>query len=126
MLHLLGYAKPNRPFGLLECAFHPLCCWEAPGKGKGLAAEWLPEEWLDGIPSLKQLLDGSASVTLRIPTLKERLYGSFTTDSSGIDGLAFGRIEKSEVTVGKRIIKGRPLEVDFDRSHQRLQQGAPS
>jgi hypothetical protein len=24
----------------------------------------------------------------------------------------------------KRIIKGRPLEVDFDRSHQRLQQGA--
>jgi hypothetical protein len=22
MLHLLGYAKPNKPFGLLECAFH--------------------------------------------------------------------------------------------------------
>jgi hypothetical protein len=32
---------------------------------------------------VKQLLDGSASVTFRIPTLKERLYGSFTTDSSG-------------------------------------------
>jgi hypothetical protein len=27
---------------------------------------------------------------------------------------------------GKRIIKGRPFEVGFDRSHQRLQQGAPS
>jgi hypothetical protein len=26
----------------------------------------------------------------------------------------------------KRIIKGRPFEVGFDRSHQRLQQGAPS
>jgi hypothetical protein len=32
---------------------------------------------------VKQLLDGSASVTFRIPTLKERLHGSFTTDSSG-------------------------------------------
>jgi hypothetical protein len=42
---------------------------------------------------------GSASVTFRIPTLKERLYGSFTTASSGI---AFGRIAKSEVTAGKR------------------------
>jgi hypothetical protein len=29
-------------------------------------------------------------------------------------------------TTGKRIIKGRPFEVGFDRSHQRLQQGAPS
>jgi hypothetical protein len=47
---------------------------------------------------VKQLLDGSASVTFRIPTLKEWLYGSFTTDSSGIDGIAFGRIAKSEVT----------------------------
>ena len=27
---------------------------------------------------------------------------------------------------GKRIIKGRPFRVGFDRSHQRLQQGAPS
>jgi len=27
---------------------------------------------------------------------------------------------------GKRIIKGRPLEVDFDCLCQRLQQGAPS
>ena len=26
----------------------------------------------------------------------------------------------------KRIIKGRPFEVGFDRSRQRLQQGAPS
>ena len=41
---------------------------------------------------MKQLLDGSASVTFRIPALKERLYGSFTTDSSGIDGIALGRI----------------------------------
>ena len=57
-----------------------------------LAVEWLPEEWPEGIPSVKQLLDGSASVTFRIPTLKERLYGSFTTDSSGIDGIALGRI----------------------------------
>ena len=51
---------------------------------------------------MKQLLDGSASVAFRIPTLKGRLYGAFTTDSSGIDGIAFGRIAKSEVTVGKR------------------------
>ena len=34
--------------------------------------------------------------------------------------------EQMHSTPDKRIIKGRPLEVDFDRSHQRLQQGAPS
>jgi hypothetical protein len=35
---------------------------------------------------MMQLLDCSASGTLRIPTLKEGLHGSFTTDSSGIHG----------------------------------------
>jgi hypothetical protein len=30
------------------------------------------------------------------------------------------------VNPGKRIIKGRRFEVGFDRSHQRLQEGAPS
>jgi hypothetical protein len=51
---------------------------------------------------LKQLLDGSASLPCRIPPLKERLHRSFTTDSSGIDGIAFGLYDKSEFTVGKR------------------------
>ena len=58
---------------------------------------------------MKQLLDGSASVTFRIPPLEERLYASFTTDSTSIDGIAFGRIDKNEVTVSKR--GNRKLEV---------------
>ena len=43
-------------------------------------------------------------------------------------GIVAGHIHRApnDSTPDKRIIKGRPLEVDFDRSHQRLQQGAPS
>jgi hypothetical protein len=51
-------------------------------KEMALVAEWFPEEWPDGIPSVKQLLDGSASIAFRIPTLKERLYRSFTVWSA--------------------------------------------
>jgi hypothetical protein len=35
-------------------------------------------------------------------------------------------VRRTSGYVDKRIIKGRPFEVGFDRSHQRLQQGAPS
>jgi hypothetical protein len=81
-------------------------------KEMALVVEWLPEEWPDGIPSVKQLLDGSASITFRIPTLKERLYRSFTTDSSGIDGIVFGWIAKSEVTVRARLTGHLPFELN--------------
>jgi hypothetical protein len=58
-----------------------------------LVVEWLPEEWPDGIPSVKQLLDGSASITFRIPTLKERLYRSFTVWRRGsLDSGAYSRV----------------------------------
>lgn len=67
-----------------------------------LVVELLPAERPDGIPSVKQLLDGSASVTFGISTFRERLYGAFTTDSSGIDSIAFGRVAKSKVTLRER------------------------
>ena len=57
MLHLLGYAKPNRPFGLLEMRLPPsIAAGKRRVKEMALLVEWLPEEWPDGVPSVKQLL----------------------------------------------------------------------
>jgi hypothetical protein len=48
-------------------------------------------------------------------------------DSFWLDAEQLGSYQLvRRISTDKRIIKGRPLEVDFDRSHQRLQQGAPS
>jgi len=44
------------PLACLNAPSTPNCCWEASGKGMALAVEWLPEEWPDGVPSVKQLL----------------------------------------------------------------------
>jgi hypothetical protein len=41
----------------------------------------------------------------------------------GVSRSLFG---PNRLTPGKRIIKGRPNGVGFDRSHHYLQQGAPS
>jgi hypothetical protein len=39
---------------------------------------------------------------------------------------ALGENERYSLVPDKRIIKGRPFGVGFDRSHHHLQQGAPS
>jgi len=57
--------------------------------------------------------------------IKRHTAGSLLWDE-GIQ-LVLVSNEKHELTRSdKRIIKGRPFGVGFDRSHQRLQQGAPS
>jgi len=45
-----------------------------------------------------------------------------STDSRGKDD----ELSRTRTGPGKRIIKGRPIGVGFDRSHHYLQQGAPS
>ena len=55
---------------------------------------------------------------LRVDTL--------AADSGRITGKPEGMPPHWQIAPDKRIIKGRPFGVGFDRSHQRLQQGAPS
>ena len=66
--------------------------------------EWFPEEWPDGIPSVKQLLDGSASIAFRIPTLKERLHLLVTLGATGAAARQIRRIFNIS-TAGSKVVQ---------------------
>jgi hypothetical protein len=51
-------------------------------------------------------------------------FSLFSFNKNPSDGLA--SLFRLVSVPGKRIIKGRPFGVSFDRSHHHLQQGAPS
>jgi hypothetical protein len=62
--------------GLLGCALHAkLLLGGTQGEELASSVTWLPEEGIRWYARSKQLLDDSASVTIRILILKERLDG---------------------------------------------------
>jgi len=67
-------------------------------------------------------------IVITIPLPRKR-SGRCTATEAYTKQLCLSKIYRKALKNGigpdKRIIKGRPFEVGFDRSHQPLQQGAP-